>query len=243
MSFPRVHQQSAVTLAREHSDDIAVMRQALCDKLGQEQLPERFSDAELMRYAVTKGYLRAESHKERQLAMHQGVAAAASTAAWLQSHPFASDDELAAYSHLLWWTGQESGEVPVLHIAIGRAVNECRGPAAVAFANAIVTQLQRAVEGMLGDDGRRPDRLVVVMDCSGVSALSATRIASVFKAVCASLNHHYPCRLHELVLIDLPAMLTWLVAGIKKLVHPETREKVRVVREGRSAPPAAAGAE
>ncbi len=51
------------------------------------------------------------------------------------------------------------------------------------------------------------------------------------------------CRLHELVLIDLPAMLTWLVAGIKKLVHPETREKVRVVREGRSAPPVAAGAE
>ena len=41
----------------------------------------------------------------------------------------------------------------------------------------------------------------------------------------------------------MPAMLTWLVAGVKKLVHPETREKVRVVRDGRGAPPAAAGAE
>ena len=85
------------------------------------------------------------------LALLQGVAAAASTSAWLQSHPFASDEELAACGHLLWWTGQDSSGIPVLHIAIGRAVNECRGPAAVAFANAIVTQLQRAVEGMLGE--------------------------------------------------------------------------------------------
>lgn len=35
------------------------------------------------------------------------------------------------------------------------------------------------------------------------------------------------CRLHELVLLDLPPMLTWLVASVKKLVHPDTRDKAR----------------
>lgn len=54
--------------------------------------------------------------------------------------------------------------------------------------------LQHAVEALLGDDGQRPERIVVVMDCSGVSVLGATRIAGVFKAVCSSLNQHFPMR-------------------------------------------------
>ncbi len=81
----------------------------------------------------------------------QGAAMAARTAAWLASHPFASEEELAAVGHLLRWDGVDAAGRPVLHIAIGRAVVECRGPAALGFANAIITQLQRAVEGMLGE--------------------------------------------------------------------------------------------
>ena len=75
---------------------------------------------------------------------------AAKTAGWLTSHPFANEEELQAVGHLLWWEGTDAQGHPVLRIAIGRAVNECRGAAALALANAIVTQLQRAVEGMLG---------------------------------------------------------------------------------------------
>ncbi len=43
------------------------------------------------------------------------------------------------------------------------------------------------------------------------------------------------CRLHELVLLDLPGVLTWLVQGVKKLLHPDTRQKVRLVRDGKLA--------
>lgn len=72
----------------------------------------------------------------------QGAAMAAHTADWLHRHPFATCEELAGYAPLLRWEGADAGGHPVLHISIGKAVNECRGPAAVHFANAIVTQLQ-----------------------------------------------------------------------------------------------------
>lgn len=38
------------------------------------------------------------------------------------------------------------------------------------------------------------------------------------------------------MLLDLPSMLTWLVAGLRKLMHPETRGKVRLVRNGKLEP-------
>lgn len=68
----------------------------------------------------------------------------AQTAEWLQKHQFSTPAELAAYGPLLHWKTGPGGprSPPVLHIAIGHAVNECRGPAAARFANAIVSQLQ-----------------------------------------------------------------------------------------------------
>ena len=58
----------------------------------------------------------------------------------------------------------------------------------------------------------------------GPPALVAhTRTLSFSPSLCV-------CRLHELVLLDLPPVLTWLVAGIKKLVHPDTRDKVRTAQ-------------
>jgi hypothetical protein len=41
------------------------------------------------------------------------------------------------------------------------------------------------------------------------------------------------------VLLDLPVVLSWMVQGIKKLVHPDTRGKLRVARHD-DAPAAAA---
>lgn len=73
----------------------------------------------------------------------QAAAAAAQTADWLAQHAFESEEELQRVAHLLRWDGADAGGHPMLHIAIGAAVNECRtAPAAMVFANAIVTQLQ-----------------------------------------------------------------------------------------------------
>lgn len=39
---------------------------------------------------------------------------------------------------------------------------------------------------------------------------------------------HYPGRLHQLYVVDLPVVLKWVVAGVKPALHPETRAKIHV---------------
>lgn len=40
---------------------------------------------------------------------------------------------------------------------------------------------------------------------------------------------HYPHRLHQLYVVDLPSQLRWVLATIKPLLHPQTKEKIRTV--------------
>lgn len=198
-------------------------------------LPKRFTDAELMRYAIHHGFLRAHDDSGRIRALHHAATAAAATAEWLGRYPFASDAQLERFSHLVWWTeprkedSSASPVRPVLHVAVGRAVHECRGPMALEFANSVVTHVQRALDVKLKDLPPGSDRVDVVVYAEGTSALSASRVAWVLKSVVSTLSHHYPGRLHELVLLDLPRVLTWLVKGAKKLVHAETARKVQSI--------------
>lgn len=60
----------AAELALQFPGDVAAMRAVLAE-MGLSQLPDRFSDAELMRYAVTKGYLAATTPEQRQRALRQ----------------------------------------------------------------------------------------------------------------------------------------------------------------------------
>lgn len=69
--FQHVHAGPAAALSAARPADVAAMRRCLEEDLGLEALPERFSDAELMRYAITKGYLRARSDEERGSALRQ----------------------------------------------------------------------------------------------------------------------------------------------------------------------------
>lgn len=72
----------------------------------QQQLPPllpRFTDAELMRFAIMHGLLRAGTAAERRQALREGAAAAARTAAWLRGHPFCSEEELQRFGHLVQW--------------------------------------------------------------------------------------------------------------------------------------------
>ena len=68
-----------------------------------EPLPARFTDAELVRFAIMQGLLQAASPAEREAKLREGAAAAARTALWLERHPFSSDDELTRFAHLVRW--------------------------------------------------------------------------------------------------------------------------------------------
>ena len=39
---------------------------------------------------------------------------------------------------------------------------------------------------------------------------------------------HYPGRLQQLYVVDLPVVLKWVVAAVKPVLHPETRAKICV---------------
>ncbi|KAL4529655.1 hypothetical protein Ndes2437B_g08777 [Nannochloris sp. 'desiccata'] len=142
---------------------------------------------------------------------------------------FTDSELMRGFSHLIWWTQSPTTSRPVLNVDIGRAVHECRGSEAVAFANAVVTHVERAVHTRLEDAPKGHDRVDVVVYAAGTSAFSASRAARVLRSVVTTLSHHYPGRLHELTLLDLPRVLLWLVTGAKKLVHKETAKKVVLV--------------
>ena len=67
------------------------------------ELPPRFTDAELMRFALMQGLRRARTPQQRAAALREGAAAAARTALWLQQHPFSTPTELQRYAHLARW--------------------------------------------------------------------------------------------------------------------------------------------
>ncbi|KAL4531423.1 hypothetical protein Ndes2437A_g08753 [Nannochloris sp. 'desiccata'] len=216
-------------LAQEFSPQVLEIRKR-AESLSGGPLPlPRFTDSELMRYAIHHGFLRAHGDAARQRALHHAALAAAETARWIINYPFASENQLQRFSHLIWWTQSPTTSRPVLNVDIGRAVHECRGPEAVAFANAVVTHVERAVHTRLEDAPKGHDRVDVVVYAAGTSAFSASRAARVLRSVVTTLSHHYPGRLHELTLLDLPRVLLWLVTGAKKLVHKETAKKVVLV--------------
>ena len=40
---------------------------------------------------------------------------------------------------------------------------------------------------------------------------------------------HFPHRLHQLFLVDLPSQLRWVLATLKPLLHPQTKEKIHTI--------------
>ena len=40
---------------------------------------------------------------------------------------------------------------------------------------------------------------------------------------------HFPHRLHQLFLVDLPPQLRWVLATLKPLLHPQTKEKIHTI--------------
>ena len=215
-------------LAHQFSSLLHLVRRNAEHIYGQPLPSSRFSDAELMRYAVHHGFLRARDRAAAMRALHHAAVAAAETADWLTRYNFASDEEFERFSELIWWTqasGPHAGR-PTLHVDIGRAVHQCRGKAAIEFANTVVSQVERAVRTKLRDAPEGYDRVDVVMYAQGISAMSASRAAVVMSSVVSTLSHHFPGRLHELAILDLPRMLTWLVRGAKRLVHKATARKV-----------------
>lgn len=89
-------------------------------------LPPRFTDAELMRFAMMHGLLRATTPAQRQAALQEGAAAAARTARWLGEHPFSTEAELQRFAHLVSWQVSAGPSSSCLGVRLGLQRESCR---------------------------------------------------------------------------------------------------------------------
>ncbi len=87
-SLPHQHPRSkAEESAVRYHDDVRGMRADLA-RLGVQLPPDRFTDADLMRFASTHGFHTAISDGQKEAAKAEATAAIADTAAWAKEHEF-----------------------------------------------------------------------------------------------------------------------------------------------------------
>ncbi|KAK9809766.1 hypothetical protein WJX73_004329 [Symbiochloris irregularis] len=187
------------------------------------------NDAELMRFAIAGGILQAHSPEEKAVAIEEAVVRLMATLAWLRKHRFMAASQLRRWHHLVRWQGWDHEGRPLMLVRIARACDECQdGDMAETVADAVIAQVDRAVNEMLSD-ASGPDKVIVVIDARGASALQATRHVKLFKDVSVCLNQHYPARLHQLFLVELPAQLRWVLGAIKHLIYASTSARILTV--------------
>jgi len=68
------------------------------------------------------------------------------------------------------------------------------------------------------------------LDCIWIMTIPRHNPISIRNArnSCSHCMQHYPARLHQLYLVDLPVVLKWVVAAVKPVLHAETRAKIQV---------------
>lgn len=221
--------RTAFQFAAEHQQEVAVLND-LINKRGLRSLPERLrNDAEIIRYAIAAGLFRAESEQERQSAFQRAATSVEATVKWLQHHHFLTPEEMRPYRNLVWWEDWDSHNRPILMVRLGRALNECKGKAeADTVAEVIVSQINHGVLTYLNNNEQGPEKLVVILDCQGATAMQATKLVRLMKSVAVTLNQHYPSRLHQLFFVEPPAVMKWPIQAAKPLLHAETGNKIQV---------------
>ena len=71
----------------------------------------------------------------------------------------------------LYWASSEAVQHPLLVIRLGQATRECSGPELDEFAEAIISQVQIALEKTFSDAVGKPEQMIVVADCTHASTL------------------------------------------------------------------------
>lgn len=205
------------------------------EEILQEPLLDRFDNVEIARYAIHYGLLRTSTEAGQQMVVQDAVDGLVDSQRWFQYHAFASIEDIQKneYSGLIWWGNDcAANERPVLHVDIGKAVEVCTGRKALEFANIVITMMELAVSnspyaGIPNMSDKSPvDRIDVEIYARGTNTINASRAFWILRAVVKTMSHHYPGRLNELVLYDLPVVLNWIVLGVKKILHPDTARKV-----------------
>ncbi|KAI8110461.1 hypothetical protein M9435_002135 [Picochlorum sp. BPE23] len=211
-------------IMKSHKDVVDQIRTS-AERMVDGPLLPRFDDVEIARYALHYGMLRTTNKEGMALVIQDAAHGIADSQSWFLNHTFESIENVMKYSDLIWWDIVDGN--PTLHVEIGKAVHVCTGDRAVEFANVVITMMELAAlnSALTALDGPI-DRINVEMYAKGTNVLNASSAFWILRSVVKTVSHHYPGRLHQLVLYDLPGILNWIILGVKKLVHEDTARKV-----------------
>ena len=81
------------------------------------------------------------------------------------------------WSLQLHWGARKADEHPLLVIKLGQATRECDGEQLDEFAEAIISQVQLAMESKFSDEPGQPEQMVVLADCAGASSLQVRNVS------------------------------------------------------------------
>ncbi|KAL3148442.1 hypothetical protein ABBQ38_013893 [Trebouxia sp. C0009 RCD-2024] len=217
----------AARAAQQYPMEVAEMRHRL--RAAGAQLPvQRFSDAELLRYGYACGLLKAQTANAKADCTEQAVLRIRSTLEWLKAREFMTPTQMHKWDHLVRWQGRDAEGRPLLVVRVAQACQECSSTAAEELSQVIVSLVARAVELMLGDEEGQAEQMVAVLDARQATTLQVTRKVNLIKQLALDLNQHYPARLHQLYLVDLPVVLKWVVSAVKPVLQPESWGKIQV---------------
>ncbi|CAH9121343.1 unnamed protein product [Cuscuta epithymum] len=176
-------------------------------------LPERIDDDYIRRfYASTRGDF------QRTMSLVK------KTIQWRQSYTFLSEEELSAWSNVIFWHGYDSRKLPCLIIRLGLACSNLKSTKRDFLGKVIVSQIEHGVVSFV--DTEHP-QIVVLMDCDGLSPLGFP--IQMMRSCATLLQDHYPNHLYLLMVIRIPRVAHVIMQTLLQVLRPATRKKVEII--------------
>lgn len=145
------------------------------------------------------------------------------TVRWRETYGLLTEEELRAWSNLLFWHGFDLRHRPCLIVRLGLAFVTLPSHERPRFSQAIISQVEYGVLHLVNSESTR---ITVVVDCHG---LSPYRIPMQIMRSCLTLlQDHYPGRLGCVFVIRLSPVLRVIAQTLLQVLRPATREKLRI---------------
>lgn len=199
------NQESEDWLIQLHKE---LARQGIC-------LPERFNKEELRRfYASANGDF------------SYFVSSIKKTIRWRETYRILPQEELEAWSNIVFWHGYDVKHRPCLIVRVGLACSNLPSEERPRFAQAVISQVEHGILNLVAAEN---PEVTVLVDCKGLSPL---RIPMQMLRSCSSLlQENYPNRLGCLFVIRLPSVVRVVAQTFIQVLKPTTRKKLKIEGE------------
>ncbi|GLU11639.1 hypothetical protein SLE2022_283720 [Rubroshorea leprosula] len=178
-------------------------------------LPERMNKEELCRF-----------HTSANGDFSYFLSSIKKTIRWRETYRILSQEELVAWSNMVFWHGYDVKQRPCLIVRLGLASLNLPAQERPRFAQAVVSQVEHGVLHLVAAEN---PEVTVVVDCHGLPPL---RIPMQILRSCSSiLQENYPNRLGSLFIIQLPPVIRVLTQTFIQVLKPITRKKLKIEGE------------